>query len=71
MHSIDDKEKEGRKAALMKLKELMAGETGKRLSGLKKKPDVTVTAVEAEPEGGHDDDGDEPGGFCSHCGKPM
>lgn len=69
MHSIDDKEKEGRKAALQKLKDLMAGETGKRLSGLKKKPDETVMEIEAEPEG--EEHGEESGGFCSHCGKPM
>lgn len=69
MHSIDDKEKEGRKAALEKLKDLMAGETGKRLSGLKKKPDAAVLEIDAEPEA--DEHGEESGGFCSHCGKPM
>ena len=71
MHRIDDSEKEGRKSALEVLKSLMAERTGKKLAGLKKKPDVTITSVEAAPahvEPDDDEDGDEHG-VCPHCGE--
>lgn len=55
MFAFDDKEKEGRKAALEKLVQMMSGETGKKLAGLKK-PAATEVSIEAEPE---DDDLDE------------
>lgn len=67
---IPDEEKDGRKMALQKLMDLMGDETGKRLGGLKKPMEASMT-IEKMPgdlededdehgmdEG--DDDGDEP-----------
>lgn len=53
---IPDDEKEGRKAALEKLVDLMGGETGKRLAGLKGKPVAASVTVEKDSPLDDDDD---------------